>query len=444
VQDRDQSVSPDPDGTVLITDGTGGLGGLVARHLVAEHGARRLLLVSQSGSQADGARELELELRAQGCDVRIAACDVSDRAQLGELLTSVPDEHPLSLAIHAADALDDGVIESLDGERLSRVMVPKVDAALNLHALAGQTELILFTSAAAVMGSPGQGNHAAANSFLDALACNRRAHGLPGMSLAWGMWERTTSTSGEPSADDRMRAQRRIISPLTLEQGFQLFDVARDIGEPLLAPMRLDTAALRVRARAGMLPPVLRGLIRVPARRASAARDTLARRLAQAPEAERDSVVLEFVRGHVAGVLGHASPEAVDPHRPFKEAGFDSLAAVEFRNRLGRASGLKLPSTLVFDRPTPVAVAELLRLKLSDGSVGTGTIDEEIDRLERMLVATSGDGGERERIGGRLRSLLAKLADDRVTDEDAVTVEMIESASADELVELIELDLAES
>jgi acyl carrier protein len=208
--------------------------------------------------------------------------------------------------------------------------------------------------------------------------------------------------------------------------------------------MRLDTAALRARAQGGMLPAILRGLIHAPARRASEARDTLARRLAQAPEAERDSVVLEFVRGHVAGVLGHASPEAVDPSRSFKDAGFDSLAAVEFRNRLSKASGLKLPSTLVFDRPTPVAVAELLRSKLSENSLDTGTIDEEIDRLERMLVATGKDGGERERIGGRLRSLLAKFADDRVSEESEVTVEMIESASADELVELIELDLAES
>ena len=434
----------DSEGTMLITDGTGRLGALAARHLVSGQGVRRLILVSPSGPQADGADELAQELRRQGCDVRIAACDVSDRDELHALLASIPDANPLTLVVHAADALDDCMIESLDGERLARVLAPKVDAALNLHALAERAELILFSSAAAVMGSPGQGNHAAASSFLDALAHNRRAHGLPGMSIAWGTWEQPTLASEAQSVDDRMRAQRRIISPFTLEQGLQLFDVARNVGEPLVAPVRLDAAALRVRARAGMLPAVLRGLIRVPAVRAAGTRDTLVRRLAQTPEAERDGVVLELVRGHVAGVLGHASSEVVDPNRTFKDAGFDSLAAVELRNRLSKASGLKLPSTLVFDRPTPLAVAELLRSKLTDDGAGTGTIDEEIDRLEQMLVATGDDGGERERIGGRLRSLLARFAEGGVSDTGAVTVEMIESASAEELVELIELDLAES
>jgi len=442
-QEQNPALALDPEGTVLITDGTGAMGGLLARHLVAEHEVRHLLLASHDGPRANGARELEVELREQGCDVRIATCEASDGTQLEELLMSVADEHPVSLVVHAADAFDDGMIESLDDERLMGVMTPKVDSALNLHALVGHAELILFSSAAAVVGSPGQGNHAAASSFLDALACNRSASGLPGMSLAWGLLEQPPATGGEPDAGDRMRAQRRIIAPLAPEQGLELFDAARQAGEPLLAPVRLDTAALRVRARAGMLPASLRGLIRAPARRVSADRDTLARRFAQASETERNGIVLEFVRGHVAGVLGHASPEAIDPNRSFKEAGFDSLAAVELRNRLGKASGLKLPSTLVFDRPTPLAVAEFLRSKLNDDSIPTGTIDEEIDRLERMLLATDVNG-ERERIGGRLRSLLTKLSYGGASEESAVTAEMIESASADELVELIDLDLTES
>jgi acyl transferase domain-containing protein/acyl carrier protein len=434
----------DAHGTVLITDQSGGLGALLARHLVVEHGARRVLLASHDGPEAEGARELEAELREQGCDVRIAACDASDRARLQELLASVPEEHPLSLAVHVAGVRDDGVIASLDGERLARVMAPKVDAAVNLHELVERTELILFSSAAAMAGSPGQGSYAAANAFLDALAHHRRARGLPGMSLAWGAWDRAVGAIAEASAADRARRERQGLLPLSDEQGLELFDIARGSGEPLVLPMRLDMAALHAQAKAGMLPAVLRGLIRGPTGRVSGARDALARRLAESPEAEWDGILLEFVGVHVAGVLGHTSPEAIDPRRPFKEAGFDSLTAVELRNRLSQASGLRLPSTLAFDHPTPTAVAELLRSKLADGGAGRAGIDEEIDKLERMLAATAGEGGERERISGRLRSLLARLADGPSADDDAVTVEMIESASADEIVKLIELDLAES
>jgi acyl transferase domain-containing protein/acyl carrier protein len=439
--------SLDSQGTVLISDGAGGLGALLARHLAADRGARHVLLVSPGGSEVEDAEELRTELRELGCDVRFAACDVSQRAQLEELLSSVAAEHPLSMVIHTAGVLDDGVIESLDGERLSRVMLPKVDAAVNLHELAEQTELILFSCVAASIGSPGQSSCAAANSFLDALACNRRARGLPGVSLAWGAWDRAAGTVGESGAtSDLARFERQGMLPLSDEQGLELFDLARGLGRPLLLPMRLDTAGLRARAEAGMLPAVLRGLIRTScARRASDdARGSLASRLAKSPESEWDGIVTELVKGHVAGVLGHASPDAVDPQRSFKEAGFDSLGAVELRNRLSQASGLKLPSTLVFDHPTPAAIVELLLAKVADGGGGRPIIDEEIDKLERLLVLAMSNGGERERINGRLRSLLAKLADDGEADRATVTVEMIESASADEIVELIQMDLSES
>jgi 5-hydroxydodecatetraenal polyketide synthase CpkA len=355
----------DAQGTVLITGGTGGLGALLARHLVSEHGVERLLLVSRSGFKAQGAKALQAELRELGCDVRIAACDVSSKARLGELLASIPAEHALSTVIHTAGVLDDGVIASLDGERLSRVMAPKVDAAINLHELAGQAELIFFSSAVAAVGSPGQGNYAAANAFLDALAASRHAKGLPGMSLAWGAWEQAAGMAGELGEADRVRFERQGIAALSDEQGLELFDIARGIGEPLLLPVRLETAALRAQAKAGLLPAILSGLIRIPARRAaSEGKGSLAGRLAGAPESEWDDIVAELVIGHVAGVLGHASAAAIDPQRPFKEAGFDSLGAVELRNRLEQASGLKLPTTLVFDYPTPAAMAAYLRSKV--------------------------------------------------------------------------------
>jgi acyl transferase domain-containing protein/D-arabinose 1-dehydrogenase-like Zn-dependent alcohol dehydrogenase/acyl carrier protein len=361
---------PNPQDTVLITGGTGGLGALLARHLVVAHGARQLLLVSRRGERAQGARELAAELRAHGCEVRIAACDVSRRAQLRELLDSLADEHPLGTAIHAAGVLDDGMLESLDGERLARVMTPKVDAAVNLHELAGEAELIFFSSAASPMGNPGQGNYAAANAFLDALAAYRRAQGLPGVSLAWGAWDQAAGMTGELDDADRARFERLGIFPISEQQGLELFDLARTIDESLLIPIRLDQAPLRAQAKAGLLPPILSGLVRAPARKAADAKGSLARKLAEAPAAEWEKIVSELVRGQVAGILGHGSSDAVDPQRAFKDLGFDSLAAVELRNRLSQTTGLKLPSTLIFDHPTPAAVAELLRSKAAGKATG--------------------------------------------------------------------------
>lgn len=339
----------------------------MARHLVKERGAERLLLASRRGDEAEGANDLEAELRDLGCDVQIVACDVSDKERLGELLASIPDEQPLSAVIHTAGVIDDGVIESLDGARLSGVMAPKVDAALHLHELARQAELIFFSSAAATVGSPGQGNYAAANAFLDALALYRRASGLPGASLAWGAWDQAGGMTGELSTADRSRLVRMGMKPLSGEQGLELFDLARARKRPLLIPMGLDTTSLRAQAKAGLLPAVLRGLIRTPTRRASDTKGSLVMKLAQAPESEWDNVIAELVRSQVADVLGHASSTAIDPQRPFQELGFDSLAAVELKNRLGRASGLKLPSTLIFDHPTPAAVAQYLRGAVAPG-----------------------------------------------------------------------------
>jgi acyl transferase domain-containing protein/acyl carrier protein len=354
----------DPQGTVLITGGTGGLGAALARDLVSRHNARRLLLVSRSGLAAEGAQELRGELAELGCDVRIAACDVTRAEQLQELIAAIPADHPLTAVIHAAGVLDDGVIESLDGERLARVMAPKVDAAIHLHewtARLGVSEFLCFSSAAATLGSPGQGNYAAANAFLDALVQHRRARGLPGISLAFGAWERATGMTGALSDADRGRLARLGIRPLADAHGLELIDLARTANLPLLLPMRIDAAALEAQARAGSLPALMRGLVSAPSPAAADAPGSLAGRLAGTPQAEWDAVVLEVVRGHVAAVLGHESPTAIHPRRPFKELGFDSLGAIELRNQLNQATGVKLPATLIFDHPTPAAVAQYLR-----------------------------------------------------------------------------------
>nr|WP_063771943.1 type I polyketide synthase [Kitasatospora mediocidica] len=352
------------EGAVLVTGASGSLGGLVARHLVTEHGVRSLLLVSRRGAAAEGAAELAAELADLGAEATWAACDVADREALAGLLA----EHPLSAVVHTAGVLDDGVIGSLTPERLAHVLRPKVDAAWNLHELTRDMDLsafVLFSSAAGVFGGAGQGNYAAANAFLDALAQHRAALGLPATSLAWGLWANEAGMGGALDEAELSRLQRGGVQALSTTQGLELFDAATAGAEPLLVPMTLDLAALRPQAAAGLLPPLLRGLVRAPARRAArsgaAQSGALAQQLAGASEAEADRIVLELVRTYVSTVLGYSGPEAVDPQRAFSEVGFDSLTAVELRNRLGTATGVRLPATLIFDYPTPNALARYLR-----------------------------------------------------------------------------------
>ena len=351
----------EPGDTVLITGGTGALGAAVAKHLAATEGVRHLVLASRGGPEVPAAEWLRADLAELGCEARIAACDVAERAQLEELIGSIGPERPLTGVIHAAGTLDDGVIEALDGERVDRVMRPKADAATALHELTEHLDLaqfVLFSSGAATMGNPGQGNYAAANSFLDALAQSRRARGLPGQALAWGLWaQEGAGMGGGLEEADLARLARLGIVPLSGEEGLRLLDVARALDEPLLVPVHLDVARLRAFAGSGLLPPLLRDLVRAPARRERTGGRSLARRLASLPQDEWADFVLEAIRGEVAAVLGYDSAEEIDPETEFKDLGFDSLAAVELYNRLCQATGLRLPTTLGFDHPTPRAVA---------------------------------------------------------------------------------------
>jgi acyl transferase domain-containing protein/NADPH:quinone reductase-like Zn-dependent oxidoreductase/NADP-dependent 3-hydroxy acid dehydrogenase YdfG/acyl carrier protein len=381
---------PDPEGTTLITGGTGALGGLVARHLAAQ-GARRLLLLSRSGPDSEGARRLRAELAEAGCDARILACDAADRGQLEAALATVPKECPLTAVIHAAGVVEDAAIESLDAEQIDRVLAPKVDAALHLHELTKGLDLkrfVLFSSAAATFGNPGQGNYAAANSFLDALAQRRRSEGLAGQSLAWGLW-RLEDGSGMGAGLEEAelaRLERLGIVPIADEEGLQLLDAAAEIDEAVPVPVHLDHSALRTLAQAGILPPLLRQLVRAPMRRKRAGGRTLARRLASLPEEERGEVVLETVRGEVAAVLGYDSPEAIDAEVAFKDLGFDSLAAVELYNRLCQLTGTRLPTTLGFDYPTPLAVSGYICERMGGEGMEGAAGEDEKERPEAQPV----------------------------------------------------------
>ncbi|MFI8932614.1 type I polyketide synthase [Streptomyces sp. NPDC053474] len=369
-----QPVVDDPGfgaGTVLVTGATGTLGGLVARHLVAERGVRSLLLVSRRGAAAEGAEELRDALTAQGAEVVLAACDMAERDAVAALLA----EHPVTAVVHTAGVLDDGTIASLTPERIDTVFRPKVDAAWHLHELTADLDLsafVLFSSAAGVFGGPGQGNYAAANAFLDALAQHRRAQGLPATSLAWGLWETADGMAGSLDDADVRRMARGGVLPLGVPEGLALFDAAGSTGRALVAPVPLDLPVLRRQARTQPVPHLLRGLVRGTARRTAApaaARSALAQSLAGLSAAEREKALLDLVSGHVAMVLGHSSAQSIAPERAFKELGFDSLSSVELRNRLGAATELALPATLVFDYPTPAALAAHLGAELLGGVV---------------------------------------------------------------------------
>nr|BBA66511.1 type I polyketide synthase [Actinoallomurus fulvus] len=406
-------------GTVLITGGAGTLGGAVARHLAARHGVRRLVLASRTGTADTG------DLTALGVDVRTVACDAADRDALRALLDGVPD---LTAVVHAAGALDDGVVTSLTPERFETVLRPKLDAARNLDELTRDRDLsaiVFFSSAAALLGAAGQGNYAAANSAVDALASRMRAAGRPAVSLAWGFWERRSGMTGHLSDTDLHRMTGLGLGALTTDEGLALFDAALGGEDAVLVAARLDTAALRAAER---VPTLLRGLVRRPVRRAAGAPAAdLPERLARLPEEKREPFLIDLVREQAAAVLGHTSHGSLTPGRAFSDVGFDSLTAVELRNRLAAASGLRLPATLVFDQPNPRALARHLLAELRPETPEATVLAE----LDRLLAAVEGEAVQ-EAVTARLRSVLAGWGRPAEQDQD------VESASDDELFDLIQ------
>jgi NADP-dependent 3-hydroxy acid dehydrogenase YdfG/acyl carrier protein len=429
----------DPAGTVLVTGGTGTLGALVARHLVTEHGVRHLLLTSRRGLGAPGALDLRAELAGLGASVRVVAADLAEREVVAGLLGAIPPEHPLTAVVHAAGTLDDGVFDALTPERLSTVLRPKANAAWNLHELtreSGLAAFVLFSSAAGLLGNPGQANYAAANAFLDALAQHRRARGLPAHALGWGLWAEAGGMAGQAGHD---RLAKAGFAALSAAEGLALFDTAVARREPVLVPMHLRLTGSR-----DAVPSVLRDLVRPAARRGTRAdrpsADVLVRRLAGLSEPEQDGLLLELVCRTVAAVLGYGGPDAVEPARAFGELGFDSLTAVEFRNRLDEATGLRLPATAIFDHPTPSHLAARLRTELL-GAAETGpsalTVFAELDRMESALSAFAEDTVARSRLVVRLKDFLAKLAE----ETDGRVAGSIESASDDEVFAFIDNEL---
>ncbi|QLH19435.1 type I polyketide synthase [Streptomyces sp. Rer75] len=355
-----------PDGTVLITGGTGGLGEELARHLVAERGVRRLLLASRRGAEAPDAAALRDELTAHGAQVSVAACDVTDPAAIARLLADVPAQHPLTAVVHTAGVLDDGVIASLTPERVDTVLRPKADAAWHLHEATRELDLaafVLYSSVSGVMGSQAQASYAAGNAYLDALAAYRRGQGLPATSLAWGFWGRRTGMTGHLTETDIQRMSRSGTPPLTPELGLALFDAAITRDEAQLVPLRVD------RSRAlQQVHPLLRNLI--PSSRPTAAGTarslaTVRDRLRGLDPDEQEKLLVDLVVGTSAVLLGQRDADAIDPQRAFLTMGFDSLIALELRNQIGEALGMRVPTSVVFETRTPAGLAQWLRDRLA-------------------------------------------------------------------------------
>ncbi|MFI6645981.1 type I polyketide synthase, partial [Streptomyces sp. NPDC050504] len=358
-----------PNGTTLITGGTGTLGTLIAHHLVTHHGIRHLHLASRQGPNAQGATALHNQLTALGAHVTITACDTSNPEQLADMLATIPDSHPLTAVIHTAGTTADATLTNLTTEQLHTVLQPKVDAAWHLHHLTQHHNLaafVLFSSAAGILGNPGQANYAAANTFLDTLAHHRHTQGLPATSLAWGLWQQTSTITTTLTNEHHTRLNRNGIHPLPTSQALTLLDTTLTTPQPHLIPIALDFRALREIADGGLLPPLLSKLVQPNAHSTAQPRDsrTLLRQLAPLTEGQRDEFLLDLVRTHIAHVLGHATPLLVDPEKGLLDMGFDSLTAVELRNRVNAAAGLRLPPTLVFDYPTAKALAGHLATEL--------------------------------------------------------------------------------
>ncbi len=414
-------------GTVLITGGTGMAGGVVARHVVHRYGARHVVLASRRGQDADGVGELAADLAQAGAQVQVVACDVSDRAAVAALLADLPTQYPLTAVIHAAGVLDDAVIASLNAERIDTVLRAKVDAAWNLHELTQDRDLsafVVFSSMAGIVGGPGQGNYAAANSFLDGLATHRRARGLPGLSVAWGLWEQASAMTEHLGERDKARMSRVGLAPLSNNQALELFDTAMLGERPVVVATRLDQAGLA--ANSAVLPPLLSQLTTRRTRRVvddtastMASLTGLRARLEGLTPEQRHSELVELVCSNATAVLGHLNVADINADTGFQDLGFDSLSAVELRNRLKTATGLTMSPTVIFDYPTPAALAQHFDTELaatptsqatataSDQPTSMARFNDITRELQTLISQPHWNPDERTQLSTRLETLLA-------------------------------------
>ncbi|MBO2456941.1 type I polyketide synthase [Actinomadura violacea] len=440
-----------PRGSVLLTGGTGGVGGHVARWLTGRDAAR-LVLVSRSGPGASGAAALAAELAERGTAVEVIACDTGRRPQVAGLLERIAaGGPPLTSVFHAAGTGQTTAVQDMGVEELAGLLAAKAVSAAHLDELTAGLDLdafVLFSSGSAVWGSQRLPGYAAANAFLDGLAESRRARGLPATSIAWGLWG--GGGMGEGDAGDQLqRLGLRVMDPAP---AVRALGQVLDGGESLITVADVDWARFapvftlhRPSPLIADLPEVARAIADgAQADEASGeAGDALAARLDGLPRAEQDRVLADLVRAEAAAVLGHRSADAVPGGRAFRDLGFDSLTAVELRNRLTAATGLKLPATLVFDYPSSAVLAGHLAARIR-GEGGTEPLLAELDRLEAALADVPADGDLRANVTVRLQTVLSKWMSAEAAEKENAVVDRLESASADEVLDFIDKEFGAS
>ncbi|MFE5325586.1 SDR family NAD(P)-dependent oxidoreductase [Embleya sp. NPDC056575] len=415
----------DPDGTILITGGTGTLGALTARHLVTHHGARHLILTNRSGNTPQ-TQALHTELTELGAHVTITPTDATNPQHTDTLLASINPNHPLTAIIHTAGTLADATLGNQTTEHLDTVLPPKIDAAWHLHTRTEHLEpaptLVLYSSAAGILGSPGQANYAAANTFLDALAQQRHTRGHPTVSLAWGPWRQTSNLTAGLDTTDHERHRALGITPLGSAHALGLLDIALTTPHPALVPINL------VRRQPRSVGPSP----------SSGSTESVVAKLAALSEAEQHRMLLDLVRTHAATVLGHPGAQTINVEQGFMDQGFDSLTAMELRNRLSSALDHRLGSTVLFDHPTPVAFARYLRARLVPETDPPRSAAAELTRLETILADPPPDEATRTELAERLSALLARLnARQSHTSTEGALGTDIASATDDEIFEYI-------
>ncbi len=439
-------------GSALVTGASGALGALVAEHLAA-NGTRDLVLASRRGAMAGGVAELAAGLAARGTTVRVVACDVAERDQLSGVLDGLAGAGVrLRSVVHTAGVLDDAVLTAVSPERVEAVLRPKVDGARNLHELTAGLDLdsfVLFSSVAGVWGAAGQGAYAAANTFLDTLAARRRREGLPAVSIAWGPWrledEKTSGMTGALGRADWERMARQGLRPLSGADGLALLDRSANLGAALVVGARLDLTRL-ASAGDGPSPLLSRLARRTGGRRTAGAGNTqqdLATRLSTLAPEEQNQALLDILKTQTALVLGITSPQAIDAHRSFRDHGFDSLTAVELRNRLNTLTGLQLSATMIFDHPTPDALSARIAQELLGAPVAEEapalTAFSELEKVEATLELMVEDEAARLRLESRLRALLARVSGAGASDEPVAGD--LDSASDDDMFDFIDKQL---
>ncbi|MEU4323551.1 type I polyketide synthase, partial [Nocardia fluminea] len=433
---------PDFGGTALITGGTGTLGAAVARHLVRHHHIPSVILVSRSGLAASGAPELRHELLDAGAQfVEIIDCDISDREAMSNALGKAPSEFPVGLIVHAAGVLADSAIASMTSDDIATVFAPKVEAAHTLYELANDLDepsVVFFSSVAGILGGAGQGNYAAANAFLDALATRGRKNGMAVVSLAWGLWAQGSGMTGHLSDNDLSRIKRLGIEPLAQDEGLRLFDLALRSENAALVPIKLSTS--RPTDLHGV-PSVLRSQFATKHRIARGRdiqppQDMPPHGLAGASAKERKDALVTTVLEAVSTVLGYRLSEVkLDKTTRFSELGLDSLTAIEFRNRLKSETGLTLPSTLIFDYPTPVDVAEFIATALGISDDVTAEVFAQLSGLIQSVNENEIAGSDLKNLISTLRGFIGDLEGEVDGDDD------LEIVSDDDLFDLVDREL---